>query len=122
MAAQPQWSIAVGGFQHETNTFAPSKAEYAAFVSGGGFPGICFGDDVPAAVAGANLPAAGACEVFRAAGHRTIGLVWAAASPSAHVRREAYEQIAGEMVTRLKRPSAARTASAAATFSGESTR
>jgi len=101
MPAQPQWSIAVGGFQHETNTFAPSKADYAAFVSGGGFPGICFGDGVAEAVAGANLPAAGAFEVFRAAGHRAIGLVWAAASPSAHVRREAYEQIAGEMVARL---------------------
>jgi len=24
-------TIAIGGFQHETNTFAPSKAEYAAF-------------------------------------------------------------------------------------------
>jgi microcystin degradation protein MlrC len=24
-------TIAVGGFQHETNTFAPSKATFAAF-------------------------------------------------------------------------------------------
>ncbi|MGH8740994.1 MAG: M81 family metallopeptidase, partial [Burkholderiales bacterium] len=23
--------IAIGGFQHETNTFAPSPADYAAF-------------------------------------------------------------------------------------------
>jgi microcystin degradation protein MlrC len=101
MPAQPQWSIAVGGFQHETNTFAPTQADYAAFVSGGGFPGICFGDDVPAAVAGANLPAAGALEAVQAAGHRTVGLVWAAASPSAHVQREAYERIAHEMLSRL---------------------
>nr|MCU0806224.1 M81 family metallopeptidase [Burkholderiales bacterium] len=26
--------IAVGGFQHETNTFAPSKADYHAFELG----------------------------------------------------------------------------------------
>jgi len=36
--------IAVGGFQHETNTFAPSKADYAAFVDGGGWPELTFGD------------------------------------------------------------------------------
>ena len=29
--------IAVGGMQHETNTFAPSKADYAAFEDGGGW-------------------------------------------------------------------------------------
>ena len=28
--------IAIGGLQHETNTFAPSKADYPAF---GGSPG-----------------------------------------------------------------------------------
>ena len=40
--------IAVGGFQHETNTFAPSKADYAAFESGGGWPPLSFGDDIVA--------------------------------------------------------------------------
>jgi microcystin degradation protein MlrC len=32
--------IAVGGFLHETNTFAPTKATYAAFVHGGGWPSM----------------------------------------------------------------------------------
>ena len=27
--------IAIGGFQHETNTFAPSRADYAQFEAGG---------------------------------------------------------------------------------------
>ena len=31
--------IAVATFQHETNTFAPSKAGFADFESGGGWPG-----------------------------------------------------------------------------------
>ncbi|MGH8712892.1 MAG: M81 family metallopeptidase, partial [Casimicrobiaceae bacterium] len=35
--------IAVGGFQHETNTFAPSKADYAAFEHGGGWPPLVAG-------------------------------------------------------------------------------
>ncbi|MCX7893850.1 MAG: M81 family metallopeptidase [Burkholderiales bacterium] len=93
--------IAVGGFQHETNTFAPSKADYHAFEEGGGWPGVQLGDALAAAVEGANIPAAGALAALRALGHRTAGLAWAAASPSAHVTREAYERIAGEIVGRL---------------------
>jgi len=94
--------IAVGGFQHETNTFAPAGADYAAFAVGGGWPGVTFGDEIAALVRGANIPAAGAIEALHKLGHRTTGLVWAAASPSAHVTRDAYERIAGEMVRRLR--------------------
>ena len=32
--------IAIGGFQHETNTFAPVKADYAAFERPGAWPGL----------------------------------------------------------------------------------
>jgi len=94
--------IAVGGFQHETNTFAPTMADYAAFESGGGWPGICFGAGIEAAVAGANIPAAGAIEALHTAGHTTVGLAWAAASPSDRVTRDAYERIAGAMIERLQ--------------------
>ena len=38
--------IAVGGFLHETNTFAPTKATYADFVHGGGWPAMVQGGDV----------------------------------------------------------------------------
>ena len=38
--------IAVGGFLHETNTFAPTKATYADFEHGGGWPGMVRGADV----------------------------------------------------------------------------
>ena len=93
--------IAVGGFQHETNTFAPTKADYAAFESGGGWPPLCFGDGIASRLDGANIPAAGALDVLHAAGHRTVGLAWGAASPSAQVTRDAYERIAGEMLRRL---------------------
>ena len=94
--------IAVGGFQHETNTFAPSKADYAAFEDGGGWPELTFGDAIAPRLAGANIPATGAFDALHAAGHRTIGLVWGAASPSAHVTRDAYEQIVGDMILRLQ--------------------
>ncbi len=93
--------IAVGGFQHETNTFAPSKADYAAFEQGGGWPPLTFGTDIAPRLAGANIPAAGAIGKLHSLGHRSAGLVWGAASPSAQVTRDAYERIAGEMLTRL---------------------
>ena len=93
--------IAVGGFQHETNTFAPTRADYAAFESGGGWPHLCFGNDIAPRLDGANIPAAGAIAALRAAGHSTVGLAWCAASPSAQVTRDAYERIAGEIVHRL---------------------
>jgi len=93
--------IAIGGFQHETNTFAPSPADYAAFEAGGGWPGVQYGEPLFGAVGGANIPAAGAIEALRAAGHQLVGTAWAAASPSANVTSDAYERITGELVRRL---------------------
>ncbi len=94
--------IAIGGFQHETNPFAPSKADYPQFEAGGGWPGVQYGEPIFGALEGANIPAQGAVQALRAAGHSLVGTAWAAASPSAHVTREAFERILGEMVSRLK--------------------
>ena len=94
--------IAIAGMQHETNTFAPSKADYAAFEAGGGWPGVQYGDTVFAAVEGANIPAAGAIQALRAQGHALVATAWGAASPSAHVTSDAFERIAGGIVDRLK--------------------
>ena len=52
-------------------------------------------------MAGANIPAAGAIEALRTAGHRLVPLTWAAASPSAQVTDDAFERIAGDLVERL---------------------
>ena len=93
--------LAVGGFQHETNTFAPSKATYDRFESGEGWPPLTFGDEIAPRLDGANIPAAGAIRALHDAGHRTVGLAWAAANPSAHVTRDAFERIGGEIVKRL---------------------
>jgi len=95
--------IAIGGMQHETNTFAPSRADYAAFEAGGGWPGACYGDAVFAAVEGANIPAAGAIEALRVQGHALAGTAWATATPSAHVTVDAFERIVGQLIARLKK-------------------
>lgn len=95
-------TIAIGGMQHETNTFAPSKADYAAFESGGGWPTIQRGESLFEAVAGANIPVQGAIDALRARGHAAVPLTWAAASPSDRVTRDAFERIVGDLVARLR--------------------
>jgi microcystin degradation protein MlrC len=94
--------IAIGGFQHETNTFAPTKADYSAFEAGGGWPGVQYGEPIFGAVEGANIPAAGAIQALRALGHGLVGTAWGAASPSAHVTADAFERISREMIQALK--------------------
>ncbi len=39
--------VAVGGFLHETNTFAPTKATCDDFVHGGGWPSMTEGAAIP---------------------------------------------------------------------------
>jgi microcystin degradation protein MlrC len=96
-------TIAVGGMQHETNTFAPTRADLQAFMQGGGWPGLARGARIREAIEGANIPAAGAIEALERAGHRVVPLVWAAASPSAHVTHHAFETIVGELVQALSK-------------------
>ncbi len=54
--------IAVGGFLHETNTFAPTKATYADFVHGGGWPAMAHGADVLKVMRKINIGLAGFIE------------------------------------------------------------
>ena len=94
-------TIAVGGFQHETNTFAPSKATLDDFRHGGGWPPMARGSAVPDTVAGANIPLNGFIEAARASNHKIAPLAWANATPSAHVTREAYEHVVGVLLEEL---------------------
>src|SRR5215468_11884250 len=90
--------IAVGGFLHETNTFAPTKATYDAFVHGGGWPGMKLGADVLKSIRNINVGLAGFIGAAEAEGWELVPTVFAAATPSAHVTKNAYERIAKIMV------------------------
>ncbi len=93
--------IAIGGFQHETNTFAPLKATYRDFEQADGWPGLTEGAAIFSTFAGINLPIAGFLEAARAK-HEIVPLLWASASPSAHVERETYERISGRLLSLIK--------------------
>ncbi|MBL8697436.1 MAG: M81 family metallopeptidase [Alphaproteobacteria bacterium] len=94
--------IAVATFQHETNTFAPSKAGFAQFESGGGWPGYTVGAHVLEVIQGINIPIAGFVEAVRKKGHGVVPLVFANATPSAQVTDDAFERIAGDLVRQLE--------------------
>src|ERR1700761_7717282 len=88
--------ILVAGFQHETNSFAPSKTGYDDFVRGGAFPAMARGDDV-LAMRDINIPIGGFIRAMEK-NATLIPVVWAGATPAAHVTEEAFERIAGEIV------------------------
>ncbi|WP_340108120.1 M81 family metallopeptidase [Pikeienuella sp. HZG-20] len=94
--------VAIGGFLHETNTFAPSLATLENFTKGGGAGGVFEGEDAVAALRGVNTGFAGAMAHGEAAGWEVIPTLWAAASPSAHVTEEAFETITGKLLARIK--------------------
>ena len=85
--------IAVGGFQHETNTFAALPATLADFVAPDAWPGLVRGEALFEAVRGINLPAAGFIDEARSAGDELAPLAWCSAQPSGRVTRDAYEHV-----------------------------
>jgi len=95
--------IFVAGFQHETNTFAPSKADWAAFESGSAFPAYSAGEAMLERLGPTSLPMGGFIRDARRRGWTLVPSAWAGASPSAHVTREAFERISGQIVTDARR-------------------
>ncbi len=94
--------IAIGGFQHETNTFAPVRASYQDFEQADGWPGLTRGDAIFDAFQGINLSLPGFIEQAKLQRHDLIPLLWCSASPSAHVERDAFERISADLIEMLR--------------------
>ncbi|PVA09143.1 microcystin degradation protein MlrC [Pelagivirga sediminicola] len=93
--------VALAGFLHETNTFAPDRAGLDAFHLGGGYIPMTRGSALIEAAREVNLGICGALKAAQAEGWDIVPTLWAGAIPSAHVTRDAFETIAGEIVTRI---------------------
>jgi microcystin degradation protein MlrC len=94
--------IAVGGFQHETNTFAPHLAPYPAFERADSWPGLTSGDALFDTMAGLNIPLSGFIDSARQAGHELYPLCWCSAEPSSYVTRDAFERVADMICAGLR--------------------
>ena len=94
--------IAVAGFHHETNTFAPQKTPYEEFVKDDGWPGLVEGEAVIDALLPLNLGLGGFIEASRKLHWQLEPILWCNAEPFAHVTEDAYERIAGKIVARIK--------------------
>lgn len=87
--------VAVAGFQHETNTFAPFPTPLTLFETGGSWPALTRGAALYEVMRGLNIPLSGfmvACQ------HEMIPILWCGAEPGGYVEQEAFESIVGEIV------------------------
>ena len=93
--------IAVGGFLHESHSFAPRPTTYADFLQPGGLPPFSAGADLIAAMRPRSVPLAGAIAVAEAAGVDLVPLAWGFANPAGPVQDEAFERIAARICAPL---------------------
>ncbi len=91
-------TVLVAGYQHETNTFAPSKADWAAFNRGDSFPAFVHGQAMLDRMRGVNLPMGGFIDAARTLGWQLVPSSWCGAIPSAHVTEDAFERISASIL------------------------
>jgi microcystin degradation protein MlrC len=95
--------ILVAGYQHETNTFAPTKADWAAFNRGDTFPAYIHGQPMLAQLRGVNIPIGGFIDAARVRGWQLVPSSWCGAIPSAHVTEDAFERISASITADVAR-------------------
>ncbi len=93
--------IAVGGFLHETHSFAPRPTTWPDFVQPGGFPRLQHGPGLLDALRGTSVPIAGAIAAAEAAGVSPVPLAWTIAAPAGPIQDEAFERVAALICARL---------------------
>ena len=86
--------ILIAGYQHETNTFAPSLADWPAFTRGDSFPAFVRGQAMQDQLSGINIPVAGFIDAAKRKGWKLLPSAWAGAIPSSYVTEDAFERIA----------------------------
>lgn len=91
--------VALAGFLHETNTFAPTKARMADFVQGGGYMPLVRGAAMITQCRNINLGISGAVDFGESQNWQMVPVLWAGAIPSAHVCKDAYKSITDEIIS-----------------------
>lgn len=95
--------VLVAGYQHETNTFAPTRADWAAFNRGDSFPAFIHGQAMLDKLAGINIPIGGFIEAARTMGWQLVPSSWCGAIPSSYVTEDAFERISSSILDDVAR-------------------
>lgn len=93
--------IAIGGFLHESHSFAPRATTYNDFINPGGWVPLTSGEAMLKALRGTSVPAAGAIQVAEREGIEVVPLSWCFANPAGPVQDEAFERISALIVNGL---------------------
>jgi microcystin degradation protein MlrC len=94
--------IAIGGFQHETNSFVHQRTDFDYFAAHRDRPPLVYGADVVKWLAGNSFAMAGFLQDMQAR-HDLVPLLWTSGGAGGMVTRDAFERIAGAMVGCLSR-------------------
>lgn len=94
--------VAVGGFQHETNTFAPHKAPLSEFLKTDSWPGLAEGEALFDVMSGLNIPISGFIEAAQQNKVELHPMLWCSAEPSSYVTEHAFESIVDKFCVSLK--------------------
>ena len=95
-------NVFVAGFHHETNTFAPSVADWAAFECGAGYPSYARGEAMLQKMRGTSTSLGGFAQAAAERGWSLQPSVWAGAMPSNRVTAPAFARICDEIVADLQ--------------------
>jgi microcystin degradation protein MlrC len=94
--------VFIAGYQHETNTFAPTLADWEAFNAGHTFPAYRRGAKLIETFKDINIPVGGFIQAALENGWELVPSVWAGATPSSYVTTEAFERICGDICEDLR--------------------
>jgi microcystin degradation protein MlrC len=94
--------IAVGGVHHETNSFIPTRTDFAYFASHRDRPPLVRGPDVLKWLTNTSFGLSGFLEVM-ADKHEILPLLWTSGGAGGTVTRDAFERITAELVGSLSR-------------------
>jgi len=88
--------IAIAGFQHESNSFAPFGAGYEDFVKADGWPALAEGEEIFRVFGNLNIPIGGFVQ-HAADDWELVPLLWCSAEPCGPVADAAFERIAARI-------------------------
>ncbi len=93
--------LAIGGFLHESHSFAPRPTGWDDFLNPGGFPPVQRDSALIPALRDTSVPSAGAIAVAEEAGATLVPLAWGFAPPAGPVQDSAFERLSALICSRL---------------------